>query len=101
MRFHVISPHTRICNVYTPRDLIRYKERRLMLFNDMLLLTKDKGGKAEPSERLSYKSHLNFEDQVCAPRLGAAAAAAVATAVCRLRRWLGLVALVAIRLTID
>ena len=34
--------------------------RRAVLFNDMLLLTKDKGGKADPSERLSYKSHLNF-----------------------------------------
>ena len=32
---------------------------QLLLFNDMLMLVKDKG-----ESRLSYKAHINFEDQV-------------------------------------
>ena len=42
-----------------------YKARRLLLFNDMLLLAKDKGKKGEaPDAALSFKSQVNFEDMV-------------------------------------
>ena len=37
----------------------RLKPRQLLLFNDMLMLVKDKG-----DEKLSYKAHIDFDDQV-------------------------------------
>ena len=37
----------------------RLKPRQLLLFNDMLMLAKDKG-----DEKLSYKAHIDFDDQV-------------------------------------
>lgn len=37
----------------------RLKPRQLMLFNDRLMLVKDKG-----DDKLSYKAHIDFDDQV-------------------------------------
>jgi hypothetical protein len=37
----------------------RLKPRQLLLFNDMLMLVKDKS-----DEKLSYKAHIDFDDQV-------------------------------------
>ena len=37
----------------------RLKPRQILLFNDMLMLVKDKG-----DGKLSYKAHIDFDDQV-------------------------------------
>eukprot|EP01050_Picozoa_sp_SAG11_P008821 SAG11_NODE_795_length_7131_cov_7.053185_6_plen_62_part_00 len=37
----------------------RLKPRQLLLFNDMLMLVKEKG-----EDKLSYKAHIDFVDQV-------------------------------------
>lgn len=50
-------------------DQDKDKPRRLLLFNDMLMLVKDKGGEGR---LLSYKAHINFDDRVNFSQTGGA-----------------------------